>query len=177
MLLIAIIIKITSEGPILYKGKRVGRDRKTFKILKFRTMIPDAEKLGGSVTSADDLRLTKLGFFLKKYKLDELPQLINILKGEMSFVGPRPEVREYIDAIAERERGIILSIRPGLTDLATLWNFSEEERLRGALNPEKMYAEQIRPEKTKLQLEYIKKRSFVLDLKIILKTILKLFKI
>jgi len=175
LLLIAIIIKMTAGGPVFYKGQRVGKNGRLFKIWKFRTMIPDAEKQGGSATSANDSRLTKLGKFLKRYKLDELPQLFNILRGEMSFVGPRPEVSFYVNMMAEEERKIILSVRPGMTDLASLWDFREEEVLKGSPDPEKTYMEKIRPTKIKLQLEYVKNRSFWLDLKIILKTILKIF--
>ena len=175
LLLIAIIIKMTAGGPVFYKGQRVGKNGRLFKIWKFRTMIPDAEKQGGSATSANDSRLTKLGKFLKRYKLDELPQLFNILRGEMSFVGPRPEVSFYVNMMAEEERKIILSVRPGMTDLASLWDFREEEVLKGSPDPEKTYMEKIRPTKIKLQLEYVKNRSFWLDLKIIVKTILKIF--
>jgi len=175
LLLIAIIIKMTAGGPVFYKGQRVGKNGRLFKIWKFRTMIPDAEKQGGSATSANDSRLTKLGKFLKRYKLDELPQLFNILRGEMSFVGPRPEVSFYVNMMAEEERKIILSVRPGMTDLASLWDFREEEVLKGSSNPEQIYMEKIRPTKIKLQLEYVKNRSFWLDSKIILKTILKIF--
>ena len=175
LLLIAIIIKMTAGGPVFYKGQRVGKNGRLFKIWKFRTMIPDAEKQGGTATSANDSRLTKLGKFLKRYKLDELPQLFNILRGEMSFVGPRPEVSFYVNMMAEEERKIILSVRPGMTDLASLWDFREEEVLKGSPDPEKTYMEKIRPTKIKLQLDYVKNRSFWLDLKIILKTILKIF--
>jgi lipopolysaccharide/colanic/teichoic acid biosynthesis glycosyltransferase len=138
-------------------------------------MVPDAEKLGGPSTAGDDPRLLKIGHFLKKYQLDELPQLINVLKGEMSLVGPRPEVKMYVDMMTEEEKNIILSVKPGMTDLASLWNFHEGEILRGSPDPEKTYQEKIWPEKKRLQIKYIKERSFWLDLKIILKTILKIF--
>jgi len=137
--------------------------------------MENAEELGGSSTASDDPRLTKIGKFLKKYQLDELPQLINIIKGEISLVGPRPEVKIYVDMIREEERNKILSIKPGMTDLASLWNFHEGEVLKGSLDPEKTYIEKIRPKKIRLQLEYVKNRSFLLDLKIIIKTILKIF--
>ena len=175
LILIAILIKKESKGPVFYKGERVGKNGKSFKIFKFRTMVPNAEKLGGPSTAGDDPRLLKIGPFLKKYQLDELPQLINVIKGEMSLVGPRPEVKMYVDMMTEEERKIILSIKPGLTDLASLWNFHESEILKGSLDPEKTYQEKIRPTKIKLQLEYVKNRSFLLDLKIILRTILKIF--
>jgi lipopolysaccharide/colanic/teichoic acid biosynthesis glycosyltransferase len=174
-LIIAILIKLDSEGPVFYRGERIGKDGKPFRIFKFRTMVKDAEKMGGPSTSADDPRLTKIGKFLRKYKLDELPQLINVLKGEMSLVGPRPEVKIYVDMLKPEEKEIILSVKPGMTDLASLWDFHEEEVLKGSKDPEKTYLEKIRPKKVQLQIEYVKNRSFLLDLKIILKTILKLF--
>jgi lipopolysaccharide/colanic/teichoic acid biosynthesis glycosyltransferase len=173
--LIAILIKISSPGPVFYRGIRIGRAGKSFKIFKFRTMVKNAEALGGPSTASDDPRLTKIGKFLKKYQLDELPQLINVIKGEMSLVGPRPEVKMYVDMMTDEERKTILSVRPGMTDLASLWDFHEGEILKGSPNPEKTYQEKIRPTKIKLQLDYVKNRSFLLDLKIILKTILKLF--
>ena len=175
-LIISILIKIDSEGPVFYRGERIGKNGKPFRIFKFRTMVKDAEKLGGPSTSADDPRLTKIGKILRKYKLDELPQLINVLKGEMSLVGPRPEVKMYIDMLKPEEREKILSIKPGMTDLASLWDFHEEEILKGSEDPEKTYIEKIRPKKIQLQLEYVKNRSFLLDLKIILKTLIRLIK-
>jgi len=174
-LIISILIKLDSEGPVFYRGVRVGQFGKPFKIFKFRTMVKDAEKLGGPSTPSDDPRLTKIGKILRKYKLDELPQLINVLKGEMSLVGPRPEVKVYVDRLKPEEREKILSVKPGMTDLASLWDFHEEEILKGSADPEKAYMEKIRPKKIQLQLEYVKNRSLFLDLKIIFKTILKLF--
>ncbi len=138
-------------------------------------MVTNAENLGGPSTAGDDSRLTKIGNFLKKYQFDELPQLINVLKGEMSLVGPRPEVKMYIDMMTNEERSAILLIKPGMTDLASLWNFHESEVLKGSPDPEKTYMEKIRPTKIKLQMEYVKNRSFLLDLKIIFKTIMKIF--
>jgi len=173
--IIALLIKLDSEGPVFYRGERVGRFGKKFRIFKFRTMVKNAEKLGGPSTSADDPRLTKFGKFLKKYQLDELPQLINVIKGEMSLVGPRPEVKMYVDMMSNEKRKTILSIKHGMTDLASLWNFHESDVLKGSPDPEKTYQEEIRPKKIQLQLEYVKNRSFWLDLKIILKTILKIF--
>jgi len=169
------LVKLSSPGPVFYLGQRIGKDRKPFKIFKFRSMIEGAEELGGPSTAADDPRLTKIGKFLKKYQLDELPQLINVLKGEMSLVGPRPEVPLYVNMMTEEEKKIILSIRPGMTDLASLWDFHEGEILKGSQDPEKTYMEKIRPQKIQLQIEYVKNRSFWLDLKIVLKTILKVF--
>jgi len=174
-LVIAFLIKRESPGSAFYRGQRVGKNGKIFRIFKFRSMVLDAEKLGGPSTSADDPRLLKIGKFLKKHNLDELPQLINILKGEMSFVGPRPEVKMYVDMMTDEERKTILSVRPGMTDLASLWDFHEGEILKGSSDPEKTYQEKIRPTKIKFQLDYVKNRSFLLDLKIILKTIFKIF--
>lgn len=175
LLIIALFIKLKSPGPVFYKAERVGKGEKKFKMYKFRSMIVRADKIGGPSTSEDDPRLTKIGKFLKKFQLDEIPQLINILKSEMSFVGPRPEVPFYVDMMTEEEKNIILSIRPGMTDIASLWNFHEGEVLKGSEDPEKTYMEKIRPEKIRLQIEYVKNRSFWLDIKIITKTILKIF--
>jgi lipopolysaccharide/colanic/teichoic acid biosynthesis glycosyltransferase len=174
-LIIAILIKLDSEGPVFYRGERVGKDGKPFRIFKFRTMVKDAEKMGGPSTSADDPRLTKIGKFLRKYKLDELPQLINVLKGEMSLVGPRPEVPEEVATYSEKEKEI-LKVKPGMTDFASLWDFHEEEILKGSKDPHQTYREKIKPKKLKLALEYVEKRSFFTDLKIIFLTIKKLFK-
>ena len=172
---IALLIKADSKGPVFYRGVRIGKGGEPFKIFKFRTMVPNAEELGGPSTAADDPRLTKIGKIFKKYQIDELPQLINVLKGEMSLVGPRPEVKMYVDMMTDEERKAILSIKPGMTDLASLWNFHESEVLKGSLDPEKTYMEKIRPEKIRLQMEYVRNCSFLLDLKIIFKTILKIF--
>jgi len=175
LLIIGLLIKLDSKGPVFYRGVRIGRHESPLKIFKFRSMVQNAEELGGPSTAGDDARLTKIGKFLKKYQLDEIPQLINVLRGEMSLVGPRPEVKMYIDMMTEEERKTILSIKPGMTDLASLWDFHEGEILKGSPDSEKTYREKIRPKKIKLQLEYVKNRSFLLDLKIIIKTILKIF--
>lgn len=176
LLIVAILIKLGSPGPVFYRGERIGKKRKPFRIFKFRTMMKNAEKLGGPSTALDDPRLTKIGKILKKYQLDELPQLINVIIGEMSLVGPRPEVPFYVKMMSEEEKKIILSVPQGMTDWASLWNFHEGEILKGSSDPEKTYQEKIRPEKIRLQLEYVKNRSFLLDLKIIAKTIFKIFK-
>jgi len=176
LIIIAILVKLSSPGTVFYRGVRIGKDGKPFKIYKFRTMVVGAEEIGGPSTSSDDPRLTKIGKFLKRFQLDELAQLINVLKGEMSLVGPRPEVKMYVDTMTKEEKDGILSVRPGMTDLASLWNFHEGEVLKGSPDPEKTYLEEIRPKKIQLQIEYVKNRSFWLDLKIIFKTILKIFK-
>ena len=175
LLIIAILIKLDSKGPVFYRGTRIGQKGKEFRIFKFRTMVENAEQLGGPSTAGDDPRLRKLGKFLKKFQLDELPQLINVLKGEMSLVGPRPEVPFYVKMMSEEEKRLILSVPQGMTDLASLWDFHEGEILKGSPDPEKTYQEKIRPEKLRLQIEYVKNKSFLLDLKIIAKTILKIF--
>ncbi|RKY40304.1 MAG: sugar transferase [Candidatus Omnitrophota bacterium] len=174
-LLIALLIKKEDRGPVFYRGIRIGRGGKPFKMFKFRTMVPNADKLGGPSTSADDPRLTNIGKFLKKYKLDEIPQLINVLKGEMSIVGPRPEVPFYVNMMTEEEREKILSVKPGITDLASLWDIHEEEVLKGSPDPEETYQEKIRPTKLILQKEYVDNRSLWLDLKIITKTVFRIF--
>jgi len=171
---VAFLIKLDSKGSVFYRGERVGKNGKLFKVYKFRTMLPNAESLGGPSTSDDDPRLTKMGKFLRKYKLDELPELINVLKGEMSLVGPRPEVLLEVETFDERTKKTILSIKPGLTDFASLWNIQEGEILKGAKDPHKVYREKIKSEKIRLQLEYVKKRSFLTDLKIIFMTLKKL---
>ncbi len=175
LLFTAFLIKREDSGPVFYRGLRVGRFGKPFRIFKFRTMIVNAEKLGGPSTADDDPRITKVGRSLRKYKLDELPQLINVLKGEMSFVGPRPEVQHYVDMFTEKER-VILSVRPGITDWASLWNPAEGAVLAGSPDPEKTYMEKIRPEKIRLQLKYVEERSFWIDLKIIAQTLLTILK-
>lgn len=168
---VAICIKREDSGPIFYRGRRIGLRGRPFRIFKFRTMVVDAEKIGGPSTAADDPRITKVGKFLRKCKLDELPQLFNVLKGEMSFVGPRPEVQHYVDMFTKEEK-VILSVRPGITDWASLWNSDEGAVLAGSLDPEKTYMEEIRPTKLRLQLKYVKERSFRGDLSIIYQTIM-----
>src|SRR6266849_1734141 len=154
LVLIAILIKLASPGPVLYRGVRVGQYGKPFCILKFRSMIVDAEQQGGSATAGDDPRLTSIGKFLRRYKLDELPQLFNVLKGEMSFVGPRPEVQKYVDQYSEDDKAI-LQLRPGITDWASIWNSNEAAVLEGSSDPEKSYEELILPKKIELQLKYL----------------------
>ena len=170
ILLIAILIKLYSSGPVFYRGLRIGRQGVPFKVFKFRTMVSNAEKMGGPSTADDDPRITGIGRFLRKYKLDELPQLINVLKGEMSLVGPRPEVPHYVNMLTKEERAI-LSVRPGITDWASICNSDEGAVLAGSPDPEKAYLEKIRPEKIRLQLKYVRERSFWTDLRIIFQTL------
>ena len=179
-LITAILIKIDSRGPVLYGGKRTGRDGKQFEMYKFRTMRSNADKMtGGPSCADDDPRITKIGLVFRKYKINELPQFINVLVGDMSFVGPRPEVKFYTDMFTDEEKAI-LSVRPGITDWASIWNSDEGELLAAASargeDPEEYYKENIRPSKIKLQLEYIEKKSFLVDMKILFQTAVILFK-
>ena len=171
---ISVLIKTSSPGPVFYRGERVGRRGRIFRIFKFRTMVVDAERIGGPSTADDDPRITSMGRRLRKFKLDELPQLINVLRGEMSFVGPRPEVRHYVDMYTEKEKAL-LSLKPGITDWASLWNNDEGALLAAGSDPEKTYLETIRPEKIRLQLKYLEDHSFLTDLRIIALTIRALF--
>ena len=167
---LAILIKLDDGGPVFYRGARVGRGGRMFRVLKFRTMRVDAEAIGGASTAADDVRITRVGHWLRRSKLDELPELVNVLTGDMSLVGPRPEVERYVRLMSAEERSV-LSVRPGLTDWATLWNADEGAVLAGASDPEKTYLELIRPEKIRLQLEYVRRRSFWIDLVILVQTL------
>ena len=169
-IIIAVWIKIDSRGPVFYRGIRVGLNGKLFRIYKFRSMVLDAEKLGASSTSANDLRVTKVGASIRKRKLDEMPQLINVFIGDMSFVGPRPEVKKFVDMYTEEEK-MILTVRPGITDWASIWNSDEGAILAGSTDPDRDYLEKIRPEKIRLQLKYVNERSFLTDIKIILLTL------
>ncbi|MBI4250705.1 sugar transferase [Candidatus Uhrbacteria bacterium] len=174
LLSVALAIKLSDSGPIFYRGVRVGKGGKPFRMFKFRSMVVNADTIGGPSTSGDDKRLTRIGIFLRKGKLDELPQLIDVLRGTMSFVGPRPEVPHYINLLTQEEKNSILSVRPGITDYASLWNFNEAEILRGSADPEKTYQEKIWPEKKRLQMKYIKEQSFRTDIAILLQTIKRL---
>ena len=174
-LVILTLIKLEDGGPVFYRGVRIGRLGKPFRIFKFRTMVVHADKIGGPSTADDDSRITKVGRIIRKYKLDEIPQLINVLRGEMSFVGPRPEVQYYVNMFTEEEKAI-LSVRPGITDWASIWNPAEGAVLAGSPDPEETYMEKIRPEKIRLQLKYVGEHSFLTDLEIIFKTVTRLFK-
>jgi lipopolysaccharide/colanic/teichoic acid biosynthesis glycosyltransferase len=167
--IVALLIKRGDGGPVFYRGLRVGRWGRPFRIYKFRTMVLNAEKIGGPSTSDDDPRITRVGRFLRKYKLDELPQLINVLKGEMSFVGPRPEVQLEVDLYTEGEEAL-LNVRPGITDYASIRFHDEGEILRGSPDPHEAYRRLIRPEKIKLGLEYVRNHSLWVDLRIMVET-------
>ena len=171
-ILIYLAIKITSDGDVLYKGIRAGKNNIPFKIYKFRTMVKDAENIGGHSTALNDFRLTKVGRFLRKYKLDELPQFFNIIKGEMSLVGPRPQVIYYTSQYSS-DLKLILTIKPGLTDLASLY-FLDMDKVLGSKDVNEKYATEIEPVKNLLRLKYVKERSFILDIRILTETIFNL---
>ena len=169
-IIVPILIKIGSKGPVFFVQKRVGRDFKEFNLYKFRSMVADAPKKGLQITSTDDPRITKIGRILRKTKLDELPQLINVIKGDMSLVGPRPEVKKYVD-LKKDEYKKVLSVRPGITDLAAIEFVNEEEILSKFDDKEKAYIEKILPQKIALYNKYIDSISFLEDIRIILKTL------
>lgn len=173
MIFLALLIKLDSPGPVFYRGVRVGKNGVLFKIFKFRTMVVDSEKIGGPSTSDDDPRITKIGKFIRDYKLDELPQLINVFKGEMSIVGPRPEVPMEVKTYTEEEKKVLL-VRPGITDWASLTFHNEGEILKGSSNPHETYRKKIRPEKLRLALRYVNENSLLIDFKIILRTLVTL---
>lgn len=172
LLIIALIIKKESDGPVFFKQIRVGEKGRNFEILKYRTMVVDAENMGRQITVGNDNRITKIGGFLRKYKLDELPQLINVFKGDMSLVGPRPEVPRYVEMYNEEQRKV-LDVKPGITDLASIRYRDENELLGTAEDPDDMYINTIMPDKLALNLEYINKSNVFFDIYIILKTIVK----
>ncbi|CEJ74667.1 sugar transferase [Paraclostridium sordellii] len=175
LIVIAILIKLDSKGPVFFKQKRVGKNKKIFEIYKFRTMVTDAEKLGKQITVGADNRITKVGRFIRKYKLDEFPQLINVLKGEMSLVGPRPEVPKYVELYDIYQEQILL-VQPGITDYASIKFKNESELLGCSNNPEKSYVEDIMPQKINLNMKYIKNISLFEDIKLVLSTILEILK-
>jgi len=169
LLVIAIGVKITSSGPVLYLGLRGGYHWKPFHILKFRTMIRNAESLGGPTTGTNDPRVTNLGRFLRRTKLDELPQIINILLGDMSFVGPRPEVLEYTNRYEGEER-LILEMRPGITDYSSI-KFADLDDRVGCDDPDSYFQQHILPEKNRLRVKYVKEWSLIGDFQIFCKTL------
>ena len=170
LLLIALLIKLESKGSLFYLQTRVGKHNKDFKIFKFRTMFVGSDQKGLLTLGDRDPRITKTGFFLRKYKLDELPQLINVFIGNMSFVGPRPEVRKYVNYYSQEDL-IILSVKPGITDYASIVYRNEAELLKGVNNPEQFYIETIMPEKIKWNKKYNNSHNLLTDFKIIFKTI------
>ncbi len=170
LLVLAVLTKVEDRGPVFYRGRRVGLGGRPFYILKFRTMCPDAERSGVMSTANDDPRVTRIGAVLRRFKLDELPQLWNVLCGEMSLVGPRPEVQRFVDLYTEEEKAI-LTVRPGLTDWASLWNIDEGAILKGSADPDLAYCELIRPKKVCLQLAYVRQAGFWTDLGILCQTV------
>jgi lipopolysaccharide/colanic/teichoic acid biosynthesis glycosyltransferase len=174
LFVVTILVKLDSPGPVFYRGVRAGRFGKPFRMFKFRTMVANADQIGGPSSAADDVRITRLGRFLRQYKLDELPQLINVLRGEMSLVGPRPEVTEEVLLYTPQEKQL-LDVRPGITDWASIRFRNEGEILRGSADPHQAYREKIRPQKIQLGLEYVQRQSLSVDCRILLQTLRALF--
>ena len=170
-LLIALAIVIDDPGPVFYRQVRVGRGGRPFRIFKFRTMVVDADKKGLSITVGRDSRITRVGAFLRKTKLDELAQLLNVLCGQMSFVGPRPEVPRYVELYTPYQRQVLL-VRPGITDYASIAYRNENDLLAGAKDPERMYIETVMPDKIELNMKYLREISPLADVRLILKTII-----
>ena len=170
LLLIALAIRIDDPGPVFYRQVRVGKDGKEFRIFKFRTMIVDADKKGLAITVGRDNRITRMGRLLRKTKLDELAQLINVFIGEMSFVGPRPEVPKYVNMYTPYQRQVLL-VRPGITDYASIAYRNENDMLEGADDPERMYIDVIMPDKIELNMKYLHEISPAADIRLILSTI------
>jgi lipopolysaccharide/colanic/teichoic acid biosynthesis glycosyltransferase len=174
LLLICIMISIDSRGGAFFFQLRVGKNGRGFRLIKFRTMVTDAEKHGGLTIGARDSRITSAGYFLRKFKLDELPQLINVLKGDMSMVGPRPEIQKYVDLYTPEQR-IVLSVKPGITDYASIEFIDENELLGRSSNPEKTYQEEVMPAKIALNKKYIEHMTLREYFKILYKTFMKIF--
>ncbi len=166
----AVLVKLTSRGPVLFRQQRIGRGFRPFFIMKFRSMVWDAPRRGGPITSGDDPRITRVGRILRMTKIDELPQLINVLKGDMSLVGPRPEVGKYVEMFRP-DYEEILEVRPGITDLASIVYRDEATLLGAVTDPEDEYVRRILPEKVRLAKEYLRRSSFFFDLTLMLKTV------
>jgi lipopolysaccharide/colanic/teichoic acid biosynthesis glycosyltransferase len=175
LLFVSLLIKLDSPGPALFQQERIGQGFRPFRIYKFRTMVQDAPGKGGMITFGGDPRITRVGRLLRRTKIDELPQLINILRGEMSFVGPRPEVRRYVELFRE-DYAEILKVLPGITDLASLKYRHEAEILGRCENPEEEYVKRVLPEKIRLAKEYLSQSSLRFDIILILKTVLNLLR-
>ncbi|MEG0692151.1 MAG: sugar transferase [Oscillospiraceae bacterium] len=174
-ILFSILIKFTSKGPVFFKQERIGRDLKTFHILKFRTMVKDADKKGIQLTTGNDSRITPFGKFLRAINMDEMPQLLNVIKGDMSIIGTRPEVKRYVDVYSDEMLATLL-IRPGMVSLASVKYKNENDMLTSASDPEQTYIKEILPDKMKYNLEYLRRLSFGEDLSILGKTIACVFK-
>jgi lipopolysaccharide/colanic/teichoic acid biosynthesis glycosyltransferase len=175
LIVVSILIKASSSGSLFYRQVRVGQNNKDFKILKFRTMHVNADKHGLITVGGRDPRVTKVGYYIRKYKLDELPQLVNVFIGDMSFVGPRPEVRKYVDLYSDSQKKV-LSVKPGITDLASIQFRNENLILENQENPGQYYIDVIMPAKLEINLKYIKERSLLKDCKVILMTFTAIFK-
>ena len=173
LLIAAVLVKLTSRGPAFFRQQRMGRNFQPFDILKFRTMVVDADKRGAQITAGRDPRITTVGHFLRKTKIDELPQLINVFKGDMSFVGPRPEVPRYVEMFRD-DYAELLTVRPGITDIASLKYRHESDLLGQSENPENTYIREILPDKIALAKEYIRRSSILFDLQLIFKTVLRM---
>lgn len=169
LIISGVFIKLNSKGDVFFKQVRVGKNNKDFKIFKFRTMYIDSDKLGLLTVGGRDPRITSVGYYLRKSKLDELPQLINVLLGNMSFVGPRPEVRKYVDLYSDKQLEV-LSVKPGITDVASIEFRNENEILSQEKDPNQYYIDVIMPLKLKINLDYIKNRNLFKDIKVIFKT-------
>lgn len=167
---LAVWIKSDSKGPVFYRQTRVGRGNKDFRLFKFRSMRPDSDKLGLITVGGHDPRVTRSGYYIRKYKLDEFPQLINVFKGDMSLVGPRPEVRKYVDMYTP-EQMRVLSIRPGITSLASIRYRNENDILASAEDPDRCYIEKVMPDKLAIDLEYVDSATLWNDIKLIFNTI------
>lgn len=168
-LVLAVWIKADSKGPVFYRQTRVGRGNKDFRLFKFRSMRPDSDKLGLITVGGHDPRVTRSGYYIRKYKLDEFPQLINVFKGDMSLVGPRPEVRKYVDMYTPAQMKV-LDVKPGITSLASIRYRNENDILACADDPDRCYVEKIMPEKIAIDLEYVKKASLATDIGLIFST-------
>ncbi len=174
MLVAALLIKSDTPGPVFFRQERIGKNFRPFRIFKFRTMVQNAAAIGSSITFGEDPRITRVGRVLRRIKFDELPQLINVLKGEMSLVGPRPEVRSYVE-LYRKDYEEILEVRPGITDIASLKYRNESSLLAVAEDPEKEYMSRVLPDKIALAKEYVECSSFFFDVMLIVKTIARLF--
>jgi lipopolysaccharide/colanic/teichoic acid biosynthesis glycosyltransferase len=172
-LIISLLIILTSPGGVFYRQERIGKSGIPFLIMKFRSMRTDSDVKGKLTVGMRDPRITSIGYFIRKYKLDEFPQFINVLKGDMSVVGPRPEVQEYVDLYSQDQRKV-LNVKPGITDYASLYYFKENELLAQSINPQKTYIEEIMPAKLKLNEKYLENPTVFHDLKIIFKTFAKI---
>lgn len=171
---ISVAIRIDSPGPVFFRQERVGRFGRTFRVYKFRTMREDAAGGGRQLTVGGDPRITRVGSFLRRYKLDEFPQLLNVLAGDMALVGPRPEVPRYVAHYSERQRRV-LQVRPGVTDPASIEYRDENDRLAEADDPERTYLEEVMPTKLEMNLSYLQDRTLASDVGVILRTLAKVF--